>query len=120
MGQEYSNPARESNPYSLPNIEVFQLTARKAAGMDGDLVMEYARKHEYRLAHLNGKVQDAMLDAIVKDNGITGGYFYWYCLPGCLPDSSAIGPFKSYAEALADARENSGDMEEEEEESEEE
>lgn len=32
------------------------------------------------------------------------GWYYWYCLPGCLPDSDAIGPFDTEAEALEDAR----------------
>ena len=33
------------------------------------------------------------------------GYYWWACLPGCLPDGSAIGPFTSEAEAIANARE---------------
>ena len=32
------------------------------------------------------------------------GWYWWSCSPGCLPDSEPIGPFKSEAEALADAR----------------
>jgi hypothetical protein len=35
------------------------------------------------------------------------GWFYWYCFPGCLPDSEPIGPFDTEADALADARSNS-------------
>jgi hypothetical protein len=38
-----------------------------------------------------------------------GGWFYWFCFPGCLPDSDAVGPFATKAEALADARESSAD-----------
>jgi hypothetical protein len=34
------------------------------------------------------------------------GYYYWYCFPGCLPDSDPIGPFDTEADALADARRN--------------
>lgn len=33
------------------------------------------------------------------------GWFYWYCFPGCLPDSDPIGPFESFNEALEDVRE---------------
>ena len=36
----------------------------------------------------------------------TPGYYYWFCYPGCLPDSDPIGPFETEAEALADARES--------------
>ena len=67
---------------------------------------------------MNSRVQEAMLDAIVEEEGITGGWFWWTCLPGCLPDSSAMGPFETRALALADAQENS-DLEDEEDESDE-
>jgi hypothetical protein len=30
--------------------------------------------------------------------------WYWHaCFPGCIPDSDAIGPFQTEAEAIADA-----------------
>ena len=116
--QAYSNPQRESDPYSLPDVEVFQLTAAEAASQDEDLVYEYSKRPEFRLCHMNSRVQEAMLDAIVEEEGITGGWFWWTCLPGCLPDSSAMGPFETRALALADAQENS-DLEDEEDESDE-
>ncbi len=31
------------------------------------------------------------------------GWYYWYCQPGCLPDSEPIGPFPTKDEALSDA-----------------
>ena len=34
------------------------------------------------------------------------GWYYWFCLPGCLPDSEANGPFESEQEALADLKRN--------------
>jgi hypothetical protein len=37
---------------------------------------------------------------------IEAGWYYWFCLPGCLPDSDPVGPFASEDEALADARED--------------
>jgi hypothetical protein len=37
------------------------------------------------------------------------GWYFWFCLPGCLPDSEQEGPFDSETEALADAREQYGD-----------
>ncbi len=33
------------------------------------------------------------------------GFYWWPCFPGCLPDSDAVGPFETEAEALADAKE---------------
>lgn len=32
------------------------------------------------------------------------GFYYWFSQPGCLPDSDPIGPFRSEAAALRDAR----------------
>jgi hypothetical protein len=109
--QAYSNPKRESDPHALPDVEVFELTAAEAAAQDEDLVWEYSHKHEFRLCHMNQEVQDAMLDAMVQEQGITGGWFWWSCLPGCLPDGPAIGPFATKAEALADAQENATEEE---------
>jgi hypothetical protein len=37
------------------------------------------------------------------------GWFYWFCLPGCLPDSDAMGPFKTEAEAEQNATDTFGD-----------
>ncbi len=31
------------------------------------------------------------------------GWYYWFCQPGCLPDSDPIGPFVTEADAIADA-----------------
>lgn len=32
------------------------------------------------------------------------GWYWWACLPGCLPDGEPCGPFKTAAEAIADAQ----------------
>lgn len=37
---------------------------------------------------------------------LRSGWFWWVCLPGCLPDSDPHGPFLSAGEALEDARED--------------
>ena len=105
MGQEYSDPTRESDETALPDLEIFELTATEVAEMDEELVWQYSREHEFRLCSFNSRVRDAMLDRMIEENNIKGGWFYWYCFPGCLPDSPAIGPFSSYESAKIDARE---------------
>lgn len=36
--------------------------------------------------------------------GIEGhGWYWWSCFPGCIPDSEAIGPFLTDAQAIEDA-----------------
>jgi hypothetical protein len=103
--QAYSNPARATDSYTLPDVEVFQLTAAEVAAQDEDLVYEYMKRREFRLASMNSRDHAAMIDAMIEEEGITGGWFWWTCLPGCLPDSSAFGPFATQAEAIADAQE---------------
>ena len=114
--QAYSDSKRTSNPYSLPDVEVFQLTAQEVASQDEDLVYEYMKRKKFRFAGVNSRNHDAMLDAMAKEEGITGGWYWRTCLPGCVPDSSAFGPFNTRAEALADAQENSDGEEEDEDE----
>lgn len=116
MAQHYSNPKRENDKWSLPDVETFQLTAAEVAERDEDMIREYMKRHEFRLAGMNSRDRERMIDAMVEENGIEGGWFYWFCLPGCMPDNDAIGPFKTQADALADARENAGTDDEEEEE----
>jgi hypothetical protein len=106
MPQAYSDPSRESDDHALPDLEIFQLTAAEIAAQDEELVSEYMKRREFRLAGFNYRDREKMIDAIIEEEKITGGWFYWYCFPGCLPDSEMIGPFKTYQEALKDAREN--------------
>jgi hypothetical protein len=41
------------------------------------------------------------------DHGMTPGFYWWACFPGCLPDSEfPNGPFATEAEAIADAQDN--------------
>jgi len=100
--QVYSDPSRENEKWALPDVEVFQLTARECAEMDQDRVREWMRKHEYRLASMNGKVQEKMFDAMIEQECIEGGWFFHYCFPGCLPDSDPFGPYPT-AQAAKDA-----------------
>ena len=108
--QVYSDPSRDDDDkYALPDVEVFQLTATEVAEMDEDSIHEFSRRHEFRLASMNRRVRDAMLDAMVDELGITGGWFYWYCLPGCMPDSEPHGPFDTAEEAKQAAIDENAD-----------
>lgn len=106
MTQAYSDPSRADDPHALPDLEVFQLTAAEVAASPAyeDEQYEFMRRHEFRLASMNSRIRDKMLDAMIDELGITGGYFYWYCFPGCLPDSDPVGPFATHDEALSYAR----------------
>jgi hypothetical protein len=51
--QAYSQPERQEDPWSLPDLEIFQLTAMEVAAQDEELVHEYSQHHEFRLCHMN-------------------------------------------------------------------
>jgi len=106
MSQHYSDESRADDTYALPDVEVFEMTARELAERDDDMVYEYMARHEFRLASMNSLVRDKMFDAMIEEQGITGGWVYWYCFPGCMPDSDVFGPFKTRDEAIEDMREN--------------
>src|SRR4029453_9578635 len=99
MAQHYSDPSRETSPTSLPDVETFQANYGTCPGC-GALVFG---------GHYTSP--DGKLVADCEDGDEQGielterGWFYWFCFPGCLPDSGPMGPFADEAEALKDARE---------------
>ena len=76
--QAYSDIKRESEEFSLPDVEVFYIS-------------NYAIERT-RNSHLE---VSTMTEA---------GWYWWTCFPGCMPDSDAFGPYATEAEALADAQ----------------
>jgi hypothetical protein len=87
--QNYSDPKRASDPYALPDVEVFQA--------------ECTCPGECLQVHHDDGLQ-------LED----GGWYWWSCFPGCLPDGEPNGPFDSEDEALADAQAAADDDEGEE------
>ena len=76
--QAYSDPTRESDPFALPDIEIFYLSAKDA---------------------------ENWIDEFGETGSLEKGWYWWSCFPGCLPDSEPMGPFATEAQALADAQE---------------
>jgi len=102
----YSDESKENEIYSLPDVWVTELTASEIAENYEDERYEFMKRPEFKLASMNNSVREKMIDAIIEENGITGGYCWCYCLPGCLPDSNWCGPFASVELAVADMRAN--------------
>jgi hypothetical protein len=88
--QAYSNPSRESDPHALPDVEVFYLSESTVNIEPCYALRDFCR--EATVAH----------DELPYPNA--EGWYYWYCFPGCMPDSGPIGPFATEAEALAAAQ----------------
>jgi hypothetical protein len=80
MAQAYSNPSRANDTYSLPDVEVFYAAAGEL-WQAGDNIEGWEPE---------------------EDN--EPGFYYWFCFPGCMPDSDAHGPFKTEDEAIQDAQ----------------
>ena len=78
---------------------VVLLTAREVAEQDEELCYEYSRRPEYRLCTMNSKVREQMFDAMIAENEIEGGWYYYFGFAGCLPDSEFYGPYPTYAHA---------------------
>lgn len=102
MMQAYSDPERENDPHSLPDVEVFELTADEAVQQDEDLMWEAGKK--FPLMYMNSRERDKAIAWAIEESGTEGGWFWWSCFPGCLPDGPAMGPFKTQQEALEDAQ----------------
>ena len=73
--QAYSVPSRESDPHSLPDVEVFYVD-------EVETVDEFTVFYEHE-----------------------AGWYWWPCFPGCLPDGDPVGPFGTEELALSDAQE---------------
>ena len=102
--QAYSNPKRSSDPHALPDVEVFELTAAEVAETMDDEIWEYLKRREFRLATMNSRDRERMLDTMVDELGIEGGWYWQSCFPGCLPDGPPMGPSPTRKDALADAQ----------------
>ena len=90
--QAYSDPTRESDPHALPDIEVWY----SSEGTFNDQPC-YAER-------------DFIDEALCGEGEFPypnrEGWYYWFCFPGCLPDSDPIGPFATPEAAIAAAQED--------------
>ena len=51
-------------------------------------------------------VHTVYCDGNEEDCRYEDGIYYWYCFPGCLPDTNPFGPFQTVEEAKADYGDN--------------
>lgn len=85
MAQFYLDPHRESDPYALPDAEAFLVDDHG-----------YLNGEPFTLPHEPGDEAMGLAEA---------GWYWWPCLPGCLPDNSdPSGPFSTEQQAVEDAR----------------
>lgn len=103
MPHIYSNPAREQEAHALPDVLITQFTAHEVAETMEDDIHDFMKRNSFQLANMNAQVRERMLDTMVAELGIEGGWMWAYCFPGCLPESGWFGPFTSFEQAKRDA-----------------
>lgn len=81
MSYVYSIPERETEPFSLPNVEVFYVS---------QLEVNYNMEN---------------MDHVDEYTITEPGWYWWACFPGCMADSDAMGPFETEHAATQDAQE---------------
>jgi len=103
MGQHYSNPRRADDPHALPDIETFKGYRHECRECDAEtpLFPDY-----YGLIHLESEeCRECGARGTLRCVDTKAAWYWWTCLPGCVPDSEPVGPFETEEVALADARE---------------
>ena len=106
MSQHYSNPDREDDTYSLPDVEVWEDTIVEISTDCGVFEVGSLSENARGFCPSCDKatcVHDLDDDGIVRTERT--GWFYWFCFPGCLPDSEPNGPYATEQEAIDAAQE---------------
>ena len=92
MAQHYSNPERAGDKWSLPDVETFEQAYDYCPTCGSLMQDEDAKGHVH------------CLECATSKRPTKRGWFYWFCLPGCLPDSEPFGPYETEQAAIADAQ----------------
>ena len=100
--QAYSDPSRADDCHALPDLELWadqtiEICCRECG--EFDIPLEYSDHIEYCPTCGSKHISLHPWKGSTKVC-----WWYWFCFPGCLPDSIVMGPFKTYDEALADAQ----------------
>lgn len=93
MSRHYSDPKRAGETWALTDVEVFEVTAQEFLTADDSTWLAEM------LANQMGN--DDAHDTAES----LAGWYYWYCFPGCLPDSEPCGPYASETDAVEAAQE---------------
>lgn len=93
--QVYSSPGRANNPYCLPDVEVWQEQRREFYCPRCRETYELPASFEYQVCfNCAGELKPGKVGKLA--------WWWWYCFPGCLPDSDVFGPYDTEKEARAD------------------
>jgi len=102
--QAYSDPTREEDPFALPDVEVFYVSAQDFLEAEPNTWMREGLDAAMENIEYNSARVGAEIGATLLAADQCKGWYYWFCFPGCLPDSEPYGPFETEEEAIADAQ----------------
>lgn len=102
--QAYSDPKREYDPFSLPDVEVWK---------EEIYTLDCPRCGDNEVsASCAIGTDETVCVSCESSQGVTAkptgrdGWFWRFCWPACLPESGEHGPYDSADEALAEAQAN--------------
>jgi hypothetical protein len=93
MTQAYSDPTRESDLHSLPDVEVFHQSQQDFIRSEAGSVQRIRLDNERETTPNNFQASASL-----------AGWYWWSCFPGCLPDSDPYGPYDTEEQALEAAQ----------------
>jgi hypothetical protein len=99
MPHFYIDEQDSEKPYSLPTGLTFAIKEREALDyLDEYTLLEYLS--EYPLASTDSQEHERMIQAMIDNGDLLGGWMVCICIPGCMPDSDMYGPFPTSQEAI--------------------
>lgn len=84
-----------------PNVEIFWVSGTQFAPGGGTWMSEF-------LDDRWGP--DDEPEALAEAQAELEGWYWWFCMPGCMPDSDPHGPFSAQNEAIVDSWDGSGEI----------
>lgn len=115
MSQHYTDTSRESETYSLPDVEVWEDTITIIRSRCGEF--EVGREAEAARGFCPSCDRATCVESLDTFDGEASGiqhtdrkgWFWWICFPGCLPDSEPHGPYASEQDAIEAMRDACGE-----------
>lgn len=108
MAFHYVNEKRANDATYLPSIQTWQADVLEIqCPRCGDGLIPRTDADDATEAFCLGCSH--MRPAVLTGNR---GWFFWFCFPGCMADSEAVGPYDTEADALAAAREGAWEEDE--------
>ena len=102
MSRHYSDESRASEPYALPDVEVWQDRVYMSDCCEIAHCGEHATATDEQPCASCGGVTTFTATPRI-------GWFWWTCFPGCLPDSEPVGPFATEQDAIDDAQKSASE-----------